>query len=198
MTSFLDLNEQDLKDLSTSFKIRKQIRKFLEELHENDDGADGSDSPQFQRKRSASPPYLPQIQRPKKLASMRLATTDDYMYLIPKSEILDNPTHHSKQSIETERRRIVRISMDSLIGQNGGRPSEAELQMLARQMASQYPILRDRPSEGLRNNYNSLVGFLRRRMYNITPPVSTKGRKKGYNCIKKQVKMSMKPDSLLM
>lgn len=41
-------------------------------------------------------------------------------YFIPRSEILNNPSQHSQQSIETERRRVVR-------GQNGGRPSEAEL-----------------------------------------------------------------------
>lgn len=76
-------------------------------------------------------------------------------YFIPRSEILNNPSQHSQQSIETERRRVVRMSMDSLIGQNGGRPSEAELQSLARLMASHYPSLRDKPLEGLRDNYVS-------------------------------------------
>lgn len=80
-------------------------------------------------------------------------------YFIPRSEILNNPSQHSQQSIETERRRVVRMSMDSLIGQNGGRPSEAELQSLARLMASHYPSLRDKPLEGLRDNYVSKLNL---------------------------------------
>lgn len=80
-------------------------------------------------------------------------------YFIPRSEILNNPSKHSQQSIETERRRVVRMSMDSLIGQNGGRPSEAELQSLARLMASHYPSLRDKPLEGLRDNYVSKLNL---------------------------------------
>lgn len=80
-------------------------------------------------------------------------------YFIPRSEILNNPSQHSQQSIETERRRVVRMSMDSLIGQNGGRPSEAELQSLARLMASHYPSLRDKPLEALRDNYVSKLNL---------------------------------------
>lgn len=80
-------------------------------------------------------------------------------YFIPRSEILNNPSQHSQQSIETERRRVVRMSMDSLIGQNGGRPSEAELQSLARLMAGHYPSLRDKPLEGLRDNYVSKLNL---------------------------------------
>lgn len=82
---------------------------------------------------------------------------DDYFK--PRSEILNNPSQHSQQSIETDRRRVVRMSMDSLIGQNGGRPSEAELQSLARLMASHYPSLRDKPLEGLRDNYVSKLNL---------------------------------------
>lgn len=75
---------------------------------------------------------------------------------VPKSEILENSSQYSQQSIETERRRVVRLAMDNLIGQNGGRPSESEVQNLARMMASQYPCLRDRPLESLRDNFVSI------------------------------------------
>lgn len=51
------------------------------------------------------------------------------------------------------------MSMDSLIGQNGGRPSEAELQSLARLMANHYPSLRDKPLEGLGDNYVSKLNL---------------------------------------
>lgn len=129
--------------------------------HEKDKDVDESDSPQFKRKRSPSPPTgnLPKLQRPaKRHAPMRQSLQMDD-YFIPRSEILNNPSQHSQQSIETERRRVVRMSMDSLIGQNGGRPSEAELQSLGRLMASHYPSLRDKPLEGLRDNYVSKLNL---------------------------------------
>eukprot|EP00105_Crassostrea_gigas_P017119 XP_011434774.1 PREDICTED: uncharacterized protein LOC105333473 [Crassostrea gigas] len=104
--TFLDLNESDLKDLSSFFKVRKEIRRCLEELHEKDKDVDESDSPQFKRKRSPSPPTgnLPKLQRPaKRHEPMRQSLQMDD-YFIPRSEILNNPSQHSQQSIETERR----------------------------------------------------------------------------------------------
>lgn len=102
---------------------------------------------------------LPKLQRPaKRHEPMRQSLQMDD-YFIPRSEILNNPSQHSQQSIETERRRVVRMSMDSLIGQNGGRPSEAELQSLARLMASHYPSLRDKPLKGLRDIYVSKLNL---------------------------------------
>ena len=72
---------------------------------------------------------------------------------IPKSVVLENPDQYGEIQVDIERKKLVRATMDTLIGVIGGRPSETEILTLARSIATQYPILRDREQEGVRDNY---------------------------------------------
>uniref|UniRef100_UPI00359028E4 uncharacterized protein isoform X1 n=2 Tax=Myxine glutinosa TaxID=7769 RepID=UPI00359028E4 len=103
-------------------------------------------------------------------------------YPFPMSDILANPNGRSQREIDHERQRVVRRVMDNLISlsleMGVGRPGESQIHNEARKLALTYPVLRDHKDLPVENNYAGLVKNLRRRMYNTSPAITNRGRKK--------------------
>lgn len=78
---------------------------------------------------------------------------------IPYSDVLHSAGagDQSEKDIDEARRKVVRASMDSLIGVCGGRPTDLEVLQLAKGLATQYPILRDNKDSGIRDNFVSYI-----------------------------------------
>ena len=72
---------------------------------------------------------------------------------VPLSHILASPGDFTSKESDNERALLVRRTMDSLISIALGRPTDLEIRSLAKSICSQYSVLRDRPEEGVRDNY---------------------------------------------
>ncbi|XP_053393796.1 uncharacterized protein LOC128555479 [Mercenaria mercenaria] len=147
---FIDLDDGDLKDLFSSFLQRKQIRKILKEVHADTDEIEVTPS---KRQRVALPARSPVLSPAVVTPSTSGSLSSSSVVSIPKSLVLEEPQNYSVKEIDFERKKIIRLSMDSMIGTCGGRPTETEIQQQARALAAAYPTLRDNPTEGIRENY---------------------------------------------
>ncbi|VDI00935.1 Hypothetical predicted protein [Mytilus galloprovincialis] len=192
---FLQLKVDDLQDLFKSFVKRKKIRDIIRQVQEKEEPEEDIPVP-FQPSRFSSPiasgPSSSPI--PPKFSQIPSCSSSESFSLlmspsrdtspssgnikVPISQILENPGEYCSKDIEMERAKIVRKAMDSMVVGCEGRPNESTILMMAKAMALKYPVLRDSRDGPLKDNYQSLKGFLRRRMYNTTAATTNRGRKR--------------------